>query len=144
MQKCSQKDRWEFIHLMMKHATITPANVTADCSEIITEYDVQQIAIRLLHYGATYGRIQEFDCNAPDARYGQDEYNKRMQEAWNREQERLHKKEEKIVERVEKLCAKIGCKAIFQGDPRGNTIKVQMPDGFTNDWGKEGICVPTS
>jgi hypothetical protein len=27
---------------------------------------------------------------------------------------------------------------------RGNTIKVVMPDGYTNDWGREGLCVPTS
>lgn len=33
-------------------------------------------------------------------------------------------------------------KAVFQGDPRGCVFKLQVPSGRTNDWGKEGICVP--
>ncbi len=134
-RRATQKQRWEFIHLMMKHAAVTDG---------ITEGKIQRAAVKLLRYGATYGRIQEFDCNSPDARYGQDEYNKRMQEQWERERERLHRKETRIVRRVEELCASIGCQAIFSGDPRGNTIKIKMPDGYTNDWGREGICVPTA
>ncbi len=131
MHKVSQKERSEFIHLLMKHTTAP-------------EGEVQRAATRLLRYGATYGRIQEFDCGAPDARYGQDEYNRRMQELWEQEQERLHRKEERITGKIETLCASIGCKPLFSGDPRGNTIKIKVPDGFTNDWGHEGICVPTS
>jgi hypothetical protein len=144
MQRATQRARWEFIHLMMKHATITPANVDADNTEIITEGDVQRAALKLLRYGATLGRIAEFECNAPDARYGQDEYNARMQRLWEREQERLERKEARIVARVHAVCASIGCKAILQGDPRGNTLKIVVPDGYTNDWGREGIGVPTS
>ena len=131
MQKATQKARWEFIHLIMKHTTVP-------------EGEAQRAALRLLRYGATYGRIAEFECSAPDARYGQDEYNKRMQERYEREQARLEKKETRITELVNELCKAIGCKAVFSGDPRGNTIKIAVPDGYTNDWGKEGICVPTS
>lgn len=32
----------------------------------------------------------------------------------------------------------------FQGDPRGATVKLVMPDGRYDDWGQEGICVPTT
>lgn len=32
---------------------------------------------------------------------------------------------------------------IFSGDPRGCTVKLTFADGFTNDFGKEGFCVPT-
>jgi hypothetical protein len=32
---------------------------------------------------------------------------------------------------------------IFSGDPRGCTVKLVFADGFTNDWGNEGYCVPT-
>jgi hypothetical protein len=135
MQRATQRARWEFIHLIMKHATLTPT---------MTGGDLQQAALKLLRYGATLGRIAEFECNAPDARYGQDEYNKRMQELWEREQVRLEKKEERIVAHIHAVCASIGCKAILQGDPRGNTLKIAMPDRYTNDWGHEGICVPTS
>lgn len=33
---------------------------------------------------------------------------------------------------------------IFSGDPRGCTVKLTFKDGFTNDFGGEGYCVPTS
>ena len=32
---------------------------------------------------------------------------------------------------------------IFSGDPRGCTVKLTFTDGFCNDFGKEGFCVPT-
>jgi hypothetical protein len=131
MSKATQRERWEFIHLIMKHTTVP-------------EGEAQRAALKLLRYGATYSRIQEFECNAPDAKYGQDEYNKRMQERWEREQERNEKKEARITELVTQVCKSIGCEPVFQGDPRGATIKVKMPDGYTNDWGREGICVPTA
>lgn len=35
------------------------------------------------------------------------------------------------------------CKPIFSGDPRGTTVKLTLPNGATNDWGKEGWCIPT-
>lgn len=40
------------------------------------------------------------------------------------------------------LMGEIGASAIIQHDPRGATFKVRVKSGFTNDWGKEGICVP--
>ena len=33
---------------------------------------------------------------------------------------------------------------IFSGDPRGCTVKLTFKDGYTNDFGKEGYCVPIS
>jgi hypothetical protein len=36
----------------------------------------------------------------------------------------------------------VGFKAVFAGDSRGCVFKLQVPSGRTNDWGKEGICVP--
>ena len=41
------------------------------------------------------------------------------------------------------ICSVIGCKPLFSGDPRGCTVKLILPDGFANDWGQEGLCVPT-
>ncbi len=135
MTRCTQRARYEFIHLLMKHAEITPATVTADNLNVVTEGDIRWIAERLLYYGATLGRIAENQCNGYQTRdYKWDEAAAKKDEA----------KEERIQQRVEKLCAKIGCKPVFQGDPRGNTLKIVVPDGYTNDWGREGICVPTS
>lgn len=129
----TQKQREEFIRVLTEH---TP--------DKFGYYEVRRVAERLLRCGATYCRIQEFDCSSPEARYGQHEYNRRMQERWEREQARLHEQEKRVTQRVEDLCASIECRAIFSGDPRGHTIKIKVPDGFTNDWGHEGIFVPTS
>lgn len=32
---------------------------------------------------------------------------------------------------------------IFNGDPRGACTKLRVPSGRTDDWGGEGVCVPT-
>ena len=32
----------------------------------------------------------------------------------------------------------------FSGDPRGCTVKLAVPSGRTDDWGRTGICVPTA
>lgn len=45
---------------------------------------------------------------------------------------------------ISKLAEEVGCKGvIFSGDPRGCTVKLTFADGFTNDFGGEGYCVPT-
>ena len=37
----------------------------------------------------------------------------------------------------------IGVVPIFNGDPRGAVLKLSVPSGRTDDWGQEGICVPS-
>lgn len=37
-----------------------------------------------------------------------------------------------------------GVSPIFNGDPRGATVKLSVPSGKTDDWGQVGICVPTA
>ena len=32
---------------------------------------------------------------------------------------------------------------VFQGDPRGACVKLTVPSGKTDDWGRTGVCVPT-
>lgn len=44
---------------------------------------------------------------------------------------------------IEQICERIGCKvARIGGDPRGCVLKLELPDGYVNDFGKEGYCVP--
>lgn len=50
--------------------------------------------------------------------------------------------EDRIERRVKKLCSIYGVKPIFQGDPRGAVVKLQVPSGKTDDWGATGLCVP--
>jgi hypothetical protein len=133
--RCSQKDRYEFVHLFMKHANLNGN----------TEYDLQQAAQRLLRYGATLGRIAVDDCNGPGYPNGltPEQYN-RIDARWEAYMDKQHAKEERINVKVTELCAKFGCKPVFSGDPRGCVLKIGMPDGFNNSWGGEGLCVPTA
>lgn len=55
---------------------------------------------------------------------------------------RINVREAQIEARVRKLCEKHGLVPVFQGDPRGAVLKIKVPSGRTNDWGREGVCVP--
>jgi hypothetical protein len=129
MQRITQKARYEFIHLMETHSPLQKVplakfNMTRD-----------MFACRLMRYGATLGRIAENQCNGY-----QDSQGNWMPRAEARDE----RKEDRIRARVEELCNMFGCTPVFSGDPRGNVLKIRVPDGYTNDWGREGICVPTS
>ena len=80
---------------------------------------------RLLRYGATVGYMAETACNRELT-------------------EREIRKDEKIQMDIIAILAPHDCAAKFGGDPRGCTVKIVVPDGYMNDFGNEGICVPTS
>jgi hypothetical protein len=129
MQRATQKAREEFVGLIVAHAVGPTGIGSQDTRERINA------AHRLLRYGATLGCIAERQCNGYQTfNYEWDEKAEKRDEA----------KEERIQSKVQKLCDAIGCTPVYQGDPRGNVLKIQVPDGYTNDWGREGICVPTS
>lgn len=52
-----------------------------------------------------------------------------------------------VLSRLQKLLTTTAkdclCGIKLGGDPRGCTAKLIMPNGETNDWGKEGWCIPT-
>jgi len=78
---------------------------------------------RLLRWAGTYQRLCETACN---------------RELTAREETRKVRARAAITERLRHF----SCKATFSGDPRGCCVKIQLPDGYTNDWGNEGICIP--
>ena len=115
MQRVSREIRQEFIGTLIEH---TPHDWE--------QYrDLLTLGRRLLRHGATYGRLQEAYCN-------------RKLRRWE------EKKEGRIETLLKEACEQWGITPIFQGDPRGNTPKLKMPDGYTDDWGHTGFCVPTS
>jgi len=129
MQRAKAKDREEFVALIVGHA-VGPTGIGSQ-----DERERIRVAQRLLRFGATLGRIAERQCNGHQTWNGEwDEKAAAKDDA----------KEERITAQVTKLCESIGVKPIFGGDPRGNTLKIAVPDGYTNDWGREGIGVPTS
>jgi len=130
MQRATTNQREEFIEVLLSHL---PEKIHGkDWSWF---YDGRPFAKKLMRYGATLGRIAENQCNGYQAwDYKWDERAEKQDE----------KKEVRIRAKVTTLCEQFECKPYFQGDPRGNVLKIVVPDGYTNDWGREGICVPTS
>ena len=94
-----------------------------------TYNDVERAARLIMRHAAIYARIQEIWCNVElsDAHTA-------LYEA----------KEARLEQRITARAQSIGCAVIFSGDPRGATVKLVMPDGYTDDWGREGVCVPTA
>src|SRR2546428_398416 len=120
MRRATQKARQEFIRTLLEHL---PNEINGTGWSWFA--DGQPFAKRLMRYGATLGRLAEEQCNGyQDWRGNWDE----------KASERSDKKEERIRRKVTELCARFGCKPVFQGDPRGNVLKIQVPDGYTNDW----------
>lgn len=37
----------------------------------------------------------------------------------------------------------MGVRPLFQNDPRGAVLKIRVPSGWSDDFGGEGICVPS-
>ena len=84
-----------------------------------TSHDCQ----RLMRYASTCQRLAETACNRELTR-------------------REILKDERCMAEIIAILASIDCEAKFSGDPRGCVVKIQVPDGYTNDWGREGICIP--
>ena len=55
---------------------------------------------------------------------------------------RISVQEHQTKARVRALCQGHGLTPVFNGDPRGAVLKLTVPSGRTNDWGREGVCVP--
>lgn len=105
--------------------------------------DNQELCSLICRHARTYCRIQEEQCDGPA---GKDS----PSFDWDRWGRRLEKREAHLEARIETLCAKLPeidgkpIRPIFGGDPRGATVKLKMPDGRADDWGREGVCVPGS
>jgi hypothetical protein len=124
----SRKERHEFIAMMYEHSP-------HEWNQNDPPMFIQKQAELLMRYGATLHRLAEELCN------GYQDY----QGNWDAKRtEQSEKKQARIEAKATLVAEAIGGKAIFQGDPRGCVLKVIFPDGYMNDWGREGICVPTS
>jgi len=118
------KAKCEFYYHMGRHTSATPGQVQ-----------------RLLRYAATLQRLAEQECNSgltPDQEIKQVNIRGHVLDICKDINEAMG-----IDDRIDPLYKRPPCcRPIFSGDPRGCVLKIRVPDGFTDDWGKEGICVP--
>lgn len=109
------------------------------------EVGVRDFARILLRSGTAYGRIQEHNCNSPNILYGMSpDLVKRIEKNWEELTAYYELKEARIERKLSSLCAVFGCSIEFQGDPRGHTIKLSMPDERYADARRVEFGVPTS
>lgn len=96
----------------------------------------------IIRHAVTHGHLAEQSCNGHPAQ-GSPSMDvatvNRLQEKWDA---RIAKREAQIERRIAELCAEIGIAVHFGGDPRGYTVKVQLPNGASNTWGRDGWGVP--
>lgn len=52
------------------------------------------------------------------------------------------KADRSATQSIRNLTKPYGVEPIFSGDPRGAVVKLKVTSGKTDDWGREGICVP--
>jgi hypothetical protein len=122
----SRKERHEFIAILYEHS---PHKWSKDDPPMF----IQKQAEYLMRYSATLHRLAEELCNGYQTFNG----------TWDEKRTlRSEKKQARIEERASEVAQAIGGKIITQGDPRGCVLKIVFPDGYTNDFGREGICVP--
>lgn len=95
-----------------------------------TETDTVDAARNLIRLAAKHHKLMELLCS---------------DEAFCREvnEDGEHPKVIACRKRISAVAESIGVGVLFSGDPRRCTVKLTFADGFTNDFGKEGYCVPT-
>ena len=87
----------------------------------------------LMRLARRHGRLQERACN------GHQKPNGDWDEAAAKRDELA---DERLEARIRKMVEAVGCQVEFSGDPRGSTVKVIVPSGYSDSWGGVGICVP--
>jgi len=116
---------------------------SAICTESKLNWkDATRICDLLCRNGATLHRLSVMECN------GTEWHQWDTNESFNKRQARLEEYCERRTATTEALVRRRvaqlgkGFGVIFQGDPRGCVLKITVPSGHTNDFGREGICVP--
>ncbi len=128
-------------------ADIIASEVAATEYPLSDKSTARTLADLICRHGKTYSRLQEMNCNGVGTFYG--ESNESFAKRQDRHEKWVEKREQQIEKRIAAICAELGegFAPIFQGDPRGNTIRIRVPSGRQNDGsniGEGGISVPTS
>ena len=121
------KQREVFISQLVKSVTGKPAEL------------VEKNARLILRHAKTHGRLAEMSCNGhpiqgrcPPVGCDMVAYNARVNKLQNEWDVYIEKREGQIEKRIATLASELGIVANFGGDPRGFTVKLQLPDGAYN------------
>ena len=138
----------------MNSRTAERENFTAQLTRALPTmppHVVAHYARLLVRHSVTHGRLAEMSCNGhplqsvcPPAGCDMPAWNARVNKAQDRLDAYIEKREGQIERRITAICAELGLSPNFQGDPRGYTVKVALPNGAYNTWGgrEDGWGVP--
>lgn len=76
----------------------------------------------LVELASEHEQIQETLCNHPT--------------------DEIEERDQQVENKITDLLSFHNILPIFSGDPRGATVKLKMPSGYTNDSGRTGVVVP--
>lgn len=113
----------QFAHDLQKHSN----------PERGTETKTVEAAKELIHLAAMHHKYMEGQCN------GEWPYANRTDDDRDEHPPVVRQCRGRVII----LAGLFAAGVIFSGDPRGCTVKLTFKDGATNDFGKEGWCVPT-
>jgi hypothetical protein len=101
------------------------------------------LAKLLMRHATSHAHIQEAICNGVE--WTQWDTNESFNKRQARHETWTEKRDAQLEKRIRAIVAELGegFGVVFLGDPRGCTVKIVLPSGRTNDWGREGYCVPT-
>jgi hypothetical protein len=127
--------------------------VVALAREFPGRRDIDAVARRLLRLGATHCRLAEATCNGewPCEGPWAEGHNNALRECPQCSGHYARSSYRRDVcpdcrneALIRSTLADIGAEPVFGGDPRGCTVKVKLPSGTTDDWAREGLCIPTA
>ena len=106
-------------------------------------YRVAETARKIMRHARTHGNLAVEHCNGPQhlALLPYTPENRIRMDQWEAQRA---SREESCERRITELCAPFDLVPHFGGDPRGYTVKLQLPSGAHNTWGgsEEGYGVP--
>ena len=117
------RERLEFVAQLQRALPDRPAHLVVDAARL------------LMRHAATHGRLAVESCNGHPAQSSPTLDAKtinRLQDAWDK---RIEKSEAQAEKRITAICADLGLRPDFGGDPRGYTVKVHLPNHAYNTWG---------
>jgi len=112
----------QFSHDLQKHTRRGTETTTVEATQSLTKH------------AASHHKYMEGQCN------GEWPYGKTWEGAEDGEHPPIVQKCRASISEIAKDLGAAG--VIFSGDPRGCTVKLTFTDGYTNDFGGEGYCIP--
>ncbi len=94
----------------------------------VPAHRIAYIGLALIKCARAQQRISENLCNLPN-----------YQDTYDRKRDQINAK---VSAALFELCEKKVIPFITGGDPRGAALKLVLPSGDTNDFGRGGYCVP--